>query len=258
MVTSAYSYAFPPETERSIADFAELVTAALANVDARDELATSRARIVEAADAARRRIQRDLHDGAQQRLVSLALSLRMLESSLEPGSEAARELAAARAELAQALEELRELARGIHPSVLTDRGLPAALRGLVRSSAVPVDLDVEGCPDLPIAVATTAYFLVAEALTNAIRHAGCGGIEIRLRVEDGWLDVGVRDDGAGGADLSAGSGLRGLADRVSALGGSFDLESEVGEGTAIRAQIPTRPSVLSPAEMSARVPAPLS
>ena len=171
MVTSELPHAFPAGTEARISSFAELVTAALANVDAREQLAASRARIVEAADAARRRIERDLHDGAQQRLVSLALSLRLLESSLEPDSAASGELVVARAELDAALEELRELARGIHPSILTDRGLEAALAALAGRSTVPVELDLDGCGKLPPSVQTTAYFVVAEALTNASKHA---------------------------------------------------------------------------------------
>src|SRR5262245_22735583 len=171
MVSSELPHAFPAETERRIESFAELVTAALANVDAREQLAASRARIVEAADAARRRIERDLHDGAQQRLVTLALNLRRLESGLEPNSAATRELALARGELDAALEELRELARGIHPSILTDRGLEAALASVAGRSTVPIELDLDSCANLPLSVQTTAYFFVIEALTNACKHA---------------------------------------------------------------------------------------
>jgi signal transduction histidine kinase len=210
----------------------------LANVDAREQLAASRARIVEAADAARRRIERDLHDGAQQRLVALALRLRRVESSLEPGSAASRELAAARAELAAALEELRELARGIHPSILADRGLEAALAALARRSAVPVELDLDSCAELPLAVQTTAYFVVAEALTNASKHANPDRIEVRVAMGEGRAMVEVRDDGSGGARPARGSGLSGLVDRVSALGGTLEIDSPVGAGTTIRARIP--------------------
>jgi signal transduction histidine kinase len=237
MVTSECPHAFPPDTEQRIADFAELVTAALANVEARAELAASRARIVEAADDARRRIERDLHDGAQQRLVSLALSLGLLQSSLDPDSEAAHELAAARTELDRALEELRELARGIHPSVLSDRGLEAALAALAGRAPVPVELELEGCKDLPPALQTTAYFLVSEALTNAFKHARCDRVEVGVQVEDGCATVEVRDDGIGGTDPARGSGLRGLADRVSALGGELEIESPPGRGTTVRARI---------------------
>jgi signal transduction histidine kinase len=238
MATSELAHAFPAGTEARISSFAELVTAALANVDAREQLAASRARIVEAADAARRRIERDLHDGAQQRLVSLALSLRLLESSLEPDSAASRELAVARAELDAALEELRELARGIHPSILTDRGLEAALAAVAGRSTVPVELALDSCGKLPLSVQTTAYFVVAEALTNASKHAHSDRIGVRVAVGAGHAMVEVRDDGSGGARPARGSGLRGLADRVSALGGTLEIDSPVGAGTTIRARIP--------------------
>ena len=237
MASSDEANSFPPRTEQRIADFAELVTAALANADAREQLATSRARIVTAADDARRRIERDLHDGAQQRLVSLALSLRLLEPKLKPGSEAARELAAARTELDQALGELRELARGIHPSVLSDRGLEAALRGLAGRSPVPVELDADGCDTLPPALQTTAYFVAAEGLTNAFKHARCSRAAVRVVVDDSWATVEVSDDGVGGTRLDGGSGLRGLVDRVSALGGELELDSPAGAGTTLRARI---------------------
>ena len=212
------------------------------NVDAREQLAASRARIVEAADAARRRIERDLHDGAQQRLVSLALSLQRLESSLEPNSAATHELAVARAELDAALEELRELARGIHPSILTDRGLEAALAAVAGRSTVPVELDLDGCRELPLSVQTTAYFVVVEALTNASKHAHSDRIEVRVAVGEETAMVEVRDDGSGGVDPAQGSGLSGLADRVSALGGTLEVDSPVGAGTTIRARIPARMS----------------
>jgi signal transduction histidine kinase len=254
MASSELAHAYPPGTEARIGSFAELVTAALANVDAREQLAASRARIVEAADAARRRIERDLHDGAQQRLVSLALTLRRLESSLEPNSAASRELAIARAELDAALEELRELARGIHPSILTDRGLEAALAAVAGRSTVPVELDVDGCANLPLSVQTTAYFVVAEALTNASKHAHSDRVEVRVAVSDGHALVDVRDDGSGGVDPARGSGLSGLVDRVSALGGTLEIESPAGAGTTIRALIPlTVPGKASRAMTGAEV-----
>jgi signal transduction histidine kinase len=238
MATSERPHAFPAETEARVSSFAELVTAALANVDAREQLAASRARIVEAADAARRRIERDLHDGAQQRLVSLALTLRRIESSLEPSSVASHEVAVARAELDAALEELRELARGIHPSVLTDRGLEAALAGVAGRSTVPVELDLDTCGKLPMSVQTTAYFVVVEALTNASKHAHPDRIDVRVAVCHGQATVEVRDDGIGGVESERGSGLTGLADRVSALGGTLEIDSPAGAGTTIRARIP--------------------
>ena len=235
IASSGRTHGFPRDTEQRIADFAKLVTAALANVDAHEQLAASRARIVESGDAARRRIERDLHDGAQQRLVSLALSLRMLQARLRD-RELAGELESARAELEQALSELRELARGIHPSVLSDRGLGAALEALANRSPVPVELETLDCAGLPAPVATTAYFVVAEALTNVAKHARGEHAEVRARVEGDWLAIEARDDGVGGAD-AAGSGLRGLQDRVSALGGVLEIDSPPGAGTAIRARI---------------------
>jgi len=238
MVTSELARAFPAETEARISSFAELVTAALANVDAREQLAASRARIVEAADAARRRIERDLHDGAQQRLVSLALNLGLLQSSLEPDSLASRRLARARDELDAALAELRELARGIHPSILTERGLEAAVAALAGRSTVPVELDLERCGNLPIAVQTTAYFVIAEALTNAAKHAHSDRIEVRVSMSEGHTIVKVHDNGSGGVDPTRGSGLSGLADRVSALRGTLEIDSAVDAGTTVRARIP--------------------
>jgi signal transduction histidine kinase len=241
MVTSEVAHAFPAGTEERIASFAELVTAALANVDAREQLAASRARIVEAGDAARRRIERDLHDGAQQRLVSLALALRRLEATLEPDPAATRELAVARAELDSALEELRELARGIHPSILTDRGLEAALDAAAGRCTVPVELHLDSCEALPLSVQTTAYFVVLEALTNASKHAQSERVDVRVAVVDGHALIEVRDDGSGGVDPARGSGLTGLEDRVSALGGTLEIDSPAGAGTTIRARIPVTP-----------------
>jgi signal transduction histidine kinase len=253
MASSEVAHAFPAGTEERIGSFAELVTAALADVDAREQLAASRARIVEAADAARRRIERDLLDGAQQRLVSLALSLRRLEAEFEPNSPATRELAVARAELDAALEELRELARGIHPSILTDRGLEAALGAVADRSTVPVELDVGSCGKLPLTVQTTAYFVVVEALTNAAKHAESDRVEVRVAVGDGDAVVEVRDYGGGGVDPTRGSGLRGLDDRLTALGGALAIESPAGKGTTIRARIP----VTAPGEPSAETGAPV-
>ena len=238
MATSELPRAFPAGTEERISSFAELITAALANADAREQLAASRARIVEAADAARRRLERDLHDGAQQRLVSLALSLRLLESNLEPDSAASRELAVVRTELDAALKELRELARGIHPSILTNRGLEPALAALAARSTVPVELDLDSCGKLPLSVQTTAYFVVAEALTNTAKHARSDRAEVRVAVGDDHTTVEVRDHGSGGVDPARGSGLSGLSDRVSALGGTLEIDSPVGAGTTIRARIP--------------------
>jgi signal transduction histidine kinase len=236
MVNSARPHAFPAGTEQRIAEFAELVTAALANADAREQLAASRARIVEAGYEERRRLERDLHDGAQQEFVGAAISLRLAREKWTHG-EALELVDAALDQLQAGLRDLRELAAGIHPSILSDRGLGAALKALAARSAVPVDLGPLPGQRLPAAVETTAYFVVAEALTNAAKHANCERAEVDVRVEDGCAVVDVRDDGVGGADASGGSGLRGLADRVSALGGELAIESPAGKGTAIRARI---------------------
>ena len=204
-----------------------------------EELSGSSARIVDAADAERRRIERDLHDGAQQRLVALSLNLGLARQKLESDPEGAREtIDAAHLEARLALEELRELARGIHPSVLTDRGLPAALEALATRSAVPVELDVELLARLPERLEAAAYFVVSEALANVAKYAQATHASVTVRDHDGHALVEVRDDGVGGADPAGGSGLRGLADRVTAVGGRIELASPAGEGTLLRAELP--------------------
>jgi signal transduction histidine kinase len=203
-----------------------------------EELSASRARIVESGDAARRRLERDLHDGTQQRLVSLALSLRILHSRIDGDPGAVRELEAARSELDGALAELRELARGIHPSVLSDRGLDVALDGLAHRAPLPVELEGTAGERLPGRVESAAYFVVAEALTNVAKYAQATHASVNLTRDDGRLLVEVSDDGVGGADPSTGSGLRGLVDRVSALGGRLEVDSQSGRGTTVRATIP--------------------
>ena len=203
-----------------------------------EELSASRARILESADAARRRLERDLHDGAQQRLVSLALSLRILRSRLEGDRDAVRALDSARSELEQALGELRELARGMHPSVLTDRGLDAALDGLGRRAPLPVELEQTPAERLPDRVESAAYFVVAEALTNVAKYAHATHARVNVSRHSRQILVEVSDDGVGGADPSTGSGLRGLRDRVTAIGGRFDVDSRPGHGTTVRATIP--------------------
>jgi signal transduction histidine kinase len=214
------------------------VTAALANADAREQLAASRARLVEAGYEERRRLERDLHDGAQQQFVAAALSLRLArEKWSRDAGEASRLVESALEQLQSGLRDLRELAAGIHPSILTDRGLEEALRALAARSAVPVELGPVPPERLPPAVEATVYFVVAEALTNAAKHARCERAEVSVRVDDGVVVAEVRDDGVGGAQASAGSGLRGLADRVSALGGRLEVESPDGRGTAITATI---------------------
>jgi PAS domain S-box-containing protein len=207
-----------------------------------EELAASRARIVTAGDVERRRLERNLHDGAQQRLVALSLSLRIALAKLDADPAGARAvLVDAGDELALALAELRELARGLHPAVLSDRGLRAAVEMLAGRAPVPVD--IADIPDerLPAPVEAAAYYLIAEALTNVAKYAHASTVRIRVAARDGSVSVEVSDDGVGGADAAAGSGLRGLADRVEALGGSLEVVSPAGAGTALRAEIPGEP-----------------
>jgi PAS domain S-box-containing protein len=203
-----------------------------------EELAASRARIVAAGDIERRRLERNLHDGAQQRLVALSLSLRLALQKLESDPVAARDaFAEAGEELAVALDELRELARGLHPAILSDRGLRAAVEILAGRVPIPVDVDI---PDerLPEPVEAAAYYLIAEALTNVTKYADASAVHIRLAASDGTVVVEVSDDGVGGADPATGTGLRGLADRVEALGGSLEMISPKDGGTSLRGQIP--------------------
>ncbi|TDC42176.1 CHASE3 domain-containing protein [Micromonospora sp. KC213] len=205
----------------------------------RDALAASRARVVAAGDQARRRIERDLHDGTQQRLVSLILALRAAEAAVPPGSpELRKQLSRAVDGLSDALEELRELSRGIHPAILSEGGLRPALRALARRSAVPVDLAVDVPARLPEQVEVGAYYVVSEALANAAKHADASVVEVEARLAAGRLHLSVRDDGTGGADPGRGSGLVGLADRVHALGGTLSVTSPVGSGTTLVVDLP--------------------
>jgi signal transduction histidine kinase len=204
-----------------------------------EELRASRHRIVEAGYAERRRVERDLHDGAQQRLMALTMNLRLARERLDSDPPAAAELLdEAMDELAAATAELRELARGIHPVVLSDRGLAAALEGLADRSPVPVEIGEAPAERLPAPVESAAYFVVAEALTNVARYAEAGLATVRVARRDGAVEVEVADDGVGGADPEAGTGLRGLDDRVAALDGELAIESPAGGGTKIRARFP--------------------
>jgi signal transduction histidine kinase len=203
------------------------------------DLRDARQRIIAAADAERRRIERDLHDGAQQRLVSVTLTLRLAESRIASDPKSAGALVArARKEAELAINELRELARGIHPAVLSDHGLGAALDALAARAPVPVE--VSGVPSAPLApaVEAAAYFVTAEALTNVAKYAQASEASVRLSVDDGRLRVRVTDDGVGGADPAAGSGLHGLRDRVDALDGRLELDSPPGGGTTLTIEIP--------------------
>ena len=218
-----------------------------------EELAASRSRIVAAGDVERRRLERNLHDGAQQRLVSLALSLRVALAKLDADPQAARTLLqGAGEELSLALDELRELARGLHPAVLSDHGLRAAVEMLAGRAPVPVEIDAVPEARLPEPVEAAAYYLIAEALTNVAKYARAATVRVRVVARDGRLEVEVADDGAGGADPAAGSGLRGLADRVEALGGTLEIVSPAGAGTTLRAAIPYARSAPPTADVDRR------
>jgi len=246
-VIAAVPFAFLLGLLRTRLSQAEVVAEENVRLDAElqarlDDLRESRARIVQAGDAARRKLERDLHDGAQQRLVGLALDLRLAREKLNEDPEtAAAMLDEASAELARATEELRELARGIHPAVLSDRGLDAAVQMLAQRAPVPVRIDSSIDGRLPEPVEAAAYFVVSEALTNVVKHARADHAEVGIRRENGRLLVEVRDDGAGGADPS-GSGLRGLADRVAALDGRLQVNGQRTGGTLVQAEIPLRES----------------
>jgi signal transduction histidine kinase len=226
----------PSGVEKRLAGFTELTATAIANAEAQAEVTASRARIVAAGDQARRRIERDLHDGAQQRLVSLALRLRAAQAAVP--RELGAHLDHALAEAAGALDELGEIARGLHPAILAERGLAPALRTLARRSPFPVDLQTQLNERLPEPVEVSAYYVIAEALTNAAKHARASTVSVHLKVDGDVLLLAVRDDGAGGADLTGGTGLAGLKDRVEALGGRIFLDSPRGAGTTLRAELP--------------------
>jgi signal transduction histidine kinase len=230
---------FPAGTEARVAGFTELAATAIANTQARAELAASRARIVRSADDTRRRIERDLHDGIQQRLVSLGLDLRAAQAAVptEP-PELGAQLDRVAEGLGEALDDLRELSRGIHPAILSEGGLGPALKALARRSVVPVDLDVHLQGRLPAPVEVAAYYVVAEALANAAKHAHAAVAHVDVRARAGRLRLSVGDDGVGGADPARGSGLVGLSDRVQALGGTITVHSPVSEGTTLLIDLP--------------------
>jgi signal transduction histidine kinase len=227
----------PPDTEARLASFTDLVATAISNIQAREDLAASRERIVVAADAERRRVVRDLHDGAQQRLVHSIITLKLANQALQPGDGPASELVDDALEQAQrANAELRELAHGILPAVLTHGGLGAAFGALASRTPVPVEVYV-AVDRLPRPIEATAYFVVAESLTNVAKHARATGATVRAHVEGGCLHLEVRDDGTGGA-RSDGSGLVGLADRLAVLDGKLRVESPADGGTLVAADIP--------------------
>jgi signal transduction histidine kinase len=230
---------FPAGTVDRLADFTELVATAVGNAESRAELTASRVRIVAAADETRRRIERDLHDGTQQRLVSLGLELRLAQSLVPTGlPELGTGIGRVADGLNEVVEDLREIARGIHPAILSEGGLGPALRTLGRRAAIAVQLDVAALGRLPEPVEVAAYYVCSEALTNATRHAHASVVEVDAAVSGGTLRVRVRDDGVGGADPLRGSGLVGLQDRIEALGGTFSVHSPAGHGTTVSCELP--------------------
>jgi signal transduction histidine kinase len=232
---------FPADAQQRLADFTNLVALALESAEAHDQLTASRARIVEASVAERRRLERNLHDGAQQRLVTLAVHLRIAQESLREDPAAAEAmLASVGEELKLALEELRELARGLHPAVLTDRGLEPALQSL--ASRAPFPVEIVGVPALRLdeGVEAAIYYVVAESLTNAAKHANATEARVEISTNDEGVVVEIRDNGSGGASMDRGSGLRGLADRIEALGGQLHLKSPSGGGTVVLTTLPVR------------------
>ena len=259
-VAAAEGRPLPPDVEPRLVEFTELIATTVSNAAMRAELAASRARVIAAADESRRRIERDLHDGAQQQLVTLAVAFQRAQAKIP------RELDEVRADfdrvadgLAAALDELRDFSRGIHPAILTEGGISPALKALGRRSDVRVKLDVGFEHRLPDAVEVAAYYTVSEALTNASKHASAARVWVSLRVDGDLLLLSIRDDGVGGADPSRGSGLTGLRDRIEALGGTIKIESPPGGGTLIEVEIPIAGPVdqnLEPDEMPAQAAAP--
>jgi signal transduction histidine kinase len=230
------------DTEARLADFTDLLATAVANAESRAELAASRARIVAASDDARRRIERDLHDGAQQRLVSLALELRAVEAEIPPDQrELSEKLSNVVRGLTDAHDQLQQIARGIHPALLAEGGLEPALKTLSRRSALPVELTVVPHGRLPERVEVGAYYVVSETLTNAAKHSEASVVHVEAQVTGRSLQISVRDNGVGGADLRRGSGLIGLQDRVETLGGEIRLHSPPGEGTEVLVELPIDP-----------------
>jgi signal transduction histidine kinase len=230
----------PADTEARLASFTELVATAIANAESR---------AARAASEARRQIERDLHDGTQQQLVSLMLELRLAESSVPAElEEARRTIGRVAGELNRVIDELREISRGIHPAILSEAGLGPALRTLARRSAIPVELSGIIEHRLPEPIEVAAYYVVSEALTNTAKHANASQIDIKASARDGSLRLSIRDDGVGGAEPAGGSGLVGLRDRVEALGGSIEITSPPGHGTHVVVQFPLEldPTVDSP------------
>jgi len=238
----------PVDTEERLNKFTELVATAVANAESRSELAASRRRIVAASDETRRRIERDLHDGTQQRLVSLGLAVRAAEASLPPERADLRaQLSGVATGLVAAVEDLQEISRGIHPAILSKGGLGPALEALAHRSPIPVNLDITTVARLAEPIEVAAYFVASEALANAAKHSQASRIDLSLAQRERSLLLSVHDDGVGGADPSRGSGLIGLTDRVEAIGGSISVHSREGNGTQITAELPLEPELPQPA-----------
>jgi signal transduction histidine kinase len=232
----------PDRAEDRLAEFTELLGTAIANTQSRAELSASRARIVAAADETRRRLERDLHDGIQQRLVTLALKARTIETMTpQPADKIRGELSLLADGLGTVLDELREVSHGIHPAILSEAGLGPALEALARRSAVPVELDLNLGPRLGEHVEAAGYYVASEAITNVAKHAQASVIDMRADGCDGALILWISDDGIGGADPGRGSGIIGLKDRVEALGGTISVLSPPGRGTALRVELPADP-----------------
>jgi signal transduction histidine kinase len=238
IATSTRGRRFRGDSEARLAAFTDLVASAIANAETRDELAASRARVLAAADEARRRIERDLHDGTQQRLTALALELRATEAAVPPAMTGIRtQLSRTVKGLAAAVDDLQEISRGIHPAILSKGGLGPAIKALARRSAIPVEVELNSDTRLPERIEVGAYYVVSEALTNAAKHSRASVVYVRVDVDHLIAQISIRDDGIGGADPSRGSGLTGLQDRVESLGGTFEIRNSVGDGTAILARI---------------------
>jgi signal transduction histidine kinase len=239
VVLGSFGASFPSETEQRLDEFTELVATAISNATARAELVASRARIVAAGDQARRRIERNLHDGTQQRLVSLGLAVRAAEADLPPEQDDLRaQLSGVATGLVAAVEDLQEISRGIHPAILSRGGLGPALQAIAHRSAIPVDLDIRTDERIAEPIEVAAYFVASEALANAAKYSQASRIDVSLVQRERSLVLSIGDDGVGGADAARGSGLVGLTDRVEALGGSIRVTSRPGEGTQINAEFP--------------------
>jgi signal transduction histidine kinase len=229
----------PADTEERMLEFTELAAAAIANAQSHTDLIASRARVVTATDETRRRIERDLHDGTQQNLVSIGLEMRAIEAAMPPElEELRRQLSATARAVDSAVAELQEISRGLHPAILTRGGLRAALTVLARRSAVAVQLNLPPVCPLPEHLEVTVYYIVSEALTNATKYAHASKVYVDLTITEALIRLSIRDDGLGGADPARGSGLTGLTDRVTALGGRMEIMSPLGGGTTLIAEIP--------------------